>query len=74
MVEFIANVPGYLETASLYLSVLTVIATALVRLPIFASYQDEVAGVAGAINKVLHWMPTIGVNPKTKALAEKAKK
>lgn len=73
MEDIIAKLPGILEQASIYLSVLTVVATALVRIPALSKYSDEVSGVVGFINKVLSWLPTIGKNPNTKKLEAKVK-
>lgn len=72
MEEIIAKLPGYLEQASIYLSVLTAVATALVRLPVMAKYEKQVGGAVGFIRKVLSWLPTLGVNPRTKELEKKA--
>lgn len=73
MEEIVAKLPTILEQVSIYLSVLVVIATALVRLPPLAKHSDKVDGVVGFLNKILKWMPTIGVNPQTKKLEEKVK-
>lgn len=49
---------------------LTVLATLLVRLPIFKRFEDEVGAVAAYFIKAVRWLPTIGVNPRTKLLEQ----
>lgn len=74
MMEFLDKLPPWVMSIPTYLGVLVIVATALVRLPFLAKYEDEVQGVVKIINKILAWMPTLGKNPSTKALEEKVKK
>lgn len=73
MEDFLSKLPAHLETASLVLSTIVVIATALVRLPWFAKHEEKVSPVVDIIQKVLSWLPTVGKNPLTKELEKKAK-
>jgi len=74
MMELIDKLPQWVQDIPTYLGVLVVIATALVRIPALAHYEDEVQGVVKVITKILAWLPTIGKNPSTKALESKLKK
>lgn len=71
MEKFIANLPMYLEQISLYLGVLVMVATALVRLPFLSKHEGKVNSVVAFIQKVLKYLPTLGKNPGTAALEKK---
>ncbi len=70
MEQFLSQARPIIEMLSVALSLLTLIATVLVRMPFAKQYSDEVSGFAKYLVKVLHWLPTIGINPQTKKLEE----
>lgn len=47
-----------------------ILATALVRFPPLMKYEPEVGKAKGLLISILHFLPTIGVNPQTKKLEE----
>jgi len=67
MQQFIQYLP-FIEDILSIIGTLTVLATLLVRLPIFKRFENEVGAVTGYFLKVVRWLPTIGVNPRTKLL------
>ena len=71
MEELMSKMPMWLEAMSVILSAVVVLATAVARLT--PSKKDDVAvgKVRKVVDKVLHWLPTIGVNPQTKELKKK---
>ena len=71
MEEFIIKLPLYAEQAAQILGGLVVIATVIVRLTPSTSDNATVKKYAGIIFKIISYLPTLGVNPKTKQL-EKA--
>ncbi len=65
------NLVQYLPLVEDILSIIgaiTVLATFLVKLPIFKRFENEVGAVASYFLKIVRWLPTIGVNPRTKLL------
>lgn len=74
MEDLLAKLPSWIMDIPMYLGVLVVIATALVRIPGLSKYSDDVNKFVVVVQKILSWMPTLGKNPSTKALEEKAKK
>jgi hypothetical protein len=70
MDKILAQAPAIVQMISLILSVLTVMATVIVRLPFAKKYSQEVSGFGKGLVKVLHWLPTIGINPQTAKLEE----
>lgn len=71
MEGLIETVPVWIKGVALVLSALVVLATALVQLPPFRKYQPKVGKVKAFVDKIVHWLPTIGINPKTKDLEKK---
>lgn len=70
MQEFLAKVPDVVELVALFGMVVSILATLIARL-IPGKKDDEAVGkVVGFFLKLLHWAPTIGVNPQTKKLEE----
>lgn len=68
---FMSKLPEWVQMISMYLGALTVVGTVVVRFTP-SKKDDELTGkVSGYIWKVIKWLPTIGVNPKTAEL-EKA--
>lgn len=60
----------YIEVLSQVLLGIVVVATALARVVKGGEYADEVAGIKGKILKLIQFLPTIGVNPRTKHLED----
>lgn len=48
---------------------LCVVATVVIRLPGVKGKEDT-DGIVAKVIKVIQWLPTIGINPKTKALED----
>ena len=71
MDELILKIPIYLELAAQYLGALSVVASVVVRLTPSKSDNELVKKVSDAIFSAVAYLPTVGVNPKTKQL-EKA--
>lgn len=68
MQEILLKVPQFVQLASLGLMVLVLVATLIARLTP-SKKDDEVVEAAGnTLVKIIHWLPTIGVNPRTAAL------
>jgi len=70
MEEILAKIPDIIQIIALVGMVLTLVATVVVRFTPSKLDDEVVAGLAGKLIKVLQWLPTIGVNPRTKALEE----
>lgn len=58
----------YIEVLSQVLLAVVVIATALARVIKGGEYIEEVDTVKGKVLKLIQFLPTIGVNPRTKNL------
>lgn len=71
MMEFIAKLPEYLSMGAQILAGLVVVATTVARITPSAADNATVKKYADMILKVISYLPTLGVNPKTKEL-EKA--
>lgn len=59
-----------LTIASQLLTALTILATVLVRIPALKKHAANVEGAAAKIQKAINYLPTIGINPRTKKLEE----
>lgn len=64
----LVKLPEVLQSVSLVLTGLTLFATIIVRFTPSKSDDKRVAKFWGMLSKVLRWLPTIGVNPKTKEM------
>ena len=74
MEEFLQKIPDLIQVVSVCLFAVMILATIIVRLTP-SKADDEYASKAGAfIMKVLGWLPTLGINPRTKEQAEELKK
>lgn len=60
----------YLREGAEIIGALAVLATILVRLPVFKKHMNDADSAVGKTLKVIQWLPTIGVNPRTKALEQ----
>ena len=63
----------YVEVVSQIVLGLVIAATALARVLNGGQYADEMEGVKGKVLKAIQFLPTIGVNPRTKHLEEQLK-
>lgn len=70
MQEFLVKVPDLIQMISLVLSAIVVLATVIVRITPSPKDDEVVSGIAQKLFKVLSWLPTIGINPKTQKLQE----
>ena len=70
MENLLVKIPDAIQMISLVLTVLTLAATVLVRLTPTKTDDIAVGKFSGKLLKVLHWLPTLGVNPQTKKLEE----
>jgi DNA polymerase I-like protein with 3'-5' exonuclease and polymerase domains len=70
MQEILQKIPDWIEAIALLGMSLSILATVLVRLTPSKADDEKVDEFIKKFQKVLHWMPTIGVNPNTKKLQE----
>jgi len=71
MEELLAKVPSWIQAISLVLSGIVVVATAVAQLTP-TEKDDVVVGKFKVLSdKLIHWLPTLGINPKTKELKKK---
>jgi len=71
MEELVAKVPAWIQAISLVLSGIVVVATAIAQLTP-TEKDDAVVGKFKILSdKLVHWLPTLGINPKTKELQKK---
>lgn len=68
MSEFLEKIPDLVEVLSLVLTALTILATVIVRITPSKKDDEILDGISGKLLKVLSWLPTIGLNPRTKQL------
>jgi hypothetical protein len=70
MQEFLQKIPDWIQAVALLGMSISLLATVLVRLTPSKTDDEQVAIWVEKLQKVLHWLPTIGVNPNTKKLQE----
>ncbi len=70
MEEFLKGVPAIIQTASLVLTALTLLATIVARLTPTKLDDEYMTTVTRWVLKILKVMPTLGVNPQTKKMEE----
>ena len=68
--NILSNLPELIQGASVALTVITLVATLLVRLTPSKRDDECVSKLTCVLMGVLHWLPTIGINPQTKKLEE----
>ena len=73
MDEIVAKLPEYLSMLAEALGALAVFATVIVRLTPNPKDDGTVKSISDKIFKVVGYLPTIGINPKTKKLEEAVK-
>lgn len=69
MSDLIAKIQEYYPSLLQLIGAIAVIATVIVRIP-GVNGDAKVDDIVGKIFKVLNWLPTIGVNPRTKKLED----
>lgn len=70
MEELLVQVPALIQTASLVLTALTLLATVVARLTPTKRDDECMTGITRWVLKILKVMPTLGVNPQTKKMEE----
>ncbi len=70
MENLLANAPAIIQIVSMVLTVVTLLATLIVRITPNKTDDQAVGKFSGKLLKVLQWLPTIGINPQTKKLEE----
>jgi hypothetical protein len=70
---FVTTLPFWIQFAAQLLAGLTVVATVIVRVTPKPGDDEAVGKFTEGFLKVLHWLPTIGINPQTKKLEEALK-
>lgn len=70
MEELLKGVPAIIQTASLVLTALTLLATVVARITPTKRDDQCMTVVTRWVLKALKVMPTLGVNPQTKKLEE----
>lgn len=71
MEEFLKRIPDWVQVFALAGMCVSFLATLLVRITPSKADDETAAKALTFFLKVLHWLPTIGVNPQTKELQEK---
>ena len=71
MADLIDKVPMWIQAIALILSSLVVIATAVARLTPSTKDDEAVSKIKKVLDKIIAWLPTIGINPHTKELQKK---
>lgn len=66
----LAKTPAIIQGISLILTIVTLLATVVVRLTPSKTDDQAVGKFTSTLMAVLHWLPTIGINPQTKKLEE----
>lgn len=70
MEQILVKVPDYVQLIALLGMVLSILATVVVRITP-SKLDDEKVGVwTEKVAKAIAWLPTLGINPRTKALEE----
>ena len=70
MEELLKKIPDIIEIASLVLTTVTLLATVIVRLTPTKADDKFMGKISGTFLKIMQWLPTIGINPKTKQLEQ----
>lgn len=69
----LAVIPDWIEAISLVLMGLTFVATAVARLTPTKSDDEKLARFSSGVLRVVSFLPTLGVNPRTKKMEEALK-
>lgn len=68
--ELIAKIMVIFQAVCMAIGVITLVATAVVRITPTKTDDERMSKIAKFVVKALHWLPTIGINPQTKKLEE----
>lgn len=68
--ELLTKIVVIFQTICMAIGVLTLVATAVVRITPSKVDDAKMSKIAKMIVNALHWLPTIGINPQTKKLEE----
>jgi Na+-transporting NADH:ubiquinone oxidoreductase subunit NqrC len=68
--ETISKILIIMQGLCMAIGAITLLATVIVRLTPTKVDDQAMGKVSKVVLKVLHWLPTIGVNPQTKKLEE----
>jgi len=66
----VTQVPFWFQAIAQLMMIITLGATVVVRLTPKQSDDEKVGKFTAWLLKILHWLPTLGVNPQTKKLEE----
>lgn len=70
MQELLQKIPDFIQAFALLGMCLSILATIVVRITPDKADDEKVSSFVEKFQKVLHWMPTLGINPNTKKLQE----
>lgn len=70
MQEVLGKIPEIIQLLSVILMIISILATIIVRLTPSKTDDEKVSKFSSTLMGVLHWLPTIGINPQTKKLQE----
>ena len=70
MDELLLKLPMYAEMIAQFLGALAIFATVIVKITPSKSDNATVRAIADKIFKLISYLPTIGINPKTKEIQE----
>jgi len=70
MQEILQKIPDFVQAFALLGMCLSILATIVVRITPSKTDDEKVGAFVEKFQKVLHWMPTLGINPNTKKLQE----
>lgn len=70
MEQVLANLPAHIETLCEVIGAITILATVIVRLTPSKKDDESVLNIAKGFWKAVSYLPTIGINPRTKKLEE----
>lgn len=66
----LGKIPEIIQLLSIILMIISVLATIIVRFTPSKTDDEKVSKFSSTLINILHWLPTIGINPQTKKLQE----
>ena len=70
MQELLLKIPDWIQAFALIGMCVSILATLVARLTPSTADDEKVAKFVAALQKILAFLPTIGINPQTKKLQE----
>ena len=70
MEQILVKIPDYVQLIALLGMVLSILATVVVRITPSKLDDEKVSVWTEKVAKAIAWLPTLGINPRTKALEE----